>query len=183
MTSQKDILAGRQEIAYEHRRGSSTSRNSYSYGLIIPLVEFDIVFGRVEGHSRHLTEPVTLTLTITVSANASSSGPVADSQVEMLHTLGHAQEVVDAMKTWESAVGVIKQVMDHVGPIVKVCLKLCFYLYFVKLISVLQLFPHAVTAWGLLSHIPTVRLILLEGTEYSLFFFTLPLDSATTVQT
>jgi hypothetical protein len=128
MTSKKDILVGKQEIAAcGPRRGASISRNSYSYvWLLILHVEFDIVIGRVEGHSTHPTEPATLSLTIAVSANASSSGLVADSQVEMSHTLDHAQEVVDAMKTWESAVGVIKQVMDHVGLIVKVCLKLRF---------------------------------------------------------
>jgi hypothetical protein len=55
------------------------------------------------------------------------------------------------------------------------------FLSFAKLISVLQLFPHAVTAWELLSHIPTVcPLILSEGMEYSLFFSHY-LDPVTTV--
>jgi hypothetical protein len=49
-------------------------------------------------------------------------GPVADSHTEMSRTLDSAEEAVDAMKTWKSAVDVVKQVMDHVGPIVKVSL-------------------------------------------------------------
>ena len=119
---QKDVLVGRQEIACEPRRGLSISQNPYSCAWLNVLhVEFNIVFGRVEGHSKHSTEPATLSLTITVSANASSSGPVVDSQMETSYTLDHVQEVVDAMKTWERAVGVIKQVMDLVGPIVQVC--------------------------------------------------------------
>jgi hypothetical protein len=51
-------------------------------------------------------------------------GPVVDSQAEMSQTLDHAQELVDAMKTWEGAVGAIKQVMDVVGPIARVYLPL-----------------------------------------------------------
>jgi hypothetical protein len=49
-------------------------------------------------------------------------GPVSDSRTEMSSTLYFAEEAVDAMKTWRSAVDVVKQVMDHVGPIVKVSL-------------------------------------------------------------
>jgi hypothetical protein len=48
-------------------------------------------------------------------------GPVADSQAEMSRTLDHAGEVMDMIKSWESTVGVIKLVMDTVGPIAEVC--------------------------------------------------------------
>jgi hypothetical protein len=101
-------------------------------------------------------------------------GTPVDSQAEMSHTLDHTQQVVDAMKSWESAVGVIKQVMDLVGPIVNVLYLTSFLPVFRQaLTSVLQLFPHAKTAWELLSKIPKVRLITLSesiGMEHSLFF-------------
>jgi L-asparaginase/Glu-tRNA(Gln) amidotransferase subunit D len=48
--------------------------------------------------------------------------PVAESQMETSRNLDSAEEAVDAIKTWRSAVDVVKQVMDYVGPIVKVCL-------------------------------------------------------------
>jgi hypothetical protein len=49
-------------------------------------------------------------------------GPAADTRTEMSHTLDAADGAMGAVKTWKSAVHVIKQVMDHVGPIVTVCL-------------------------------------------------------------
>jgi hypothetical protein len=47
-------------------------------------------------------------------------------------TLDRAEEAMDTIKTWKSAVAIIKQVMDHVSPIVEVCLASC--LSFAKLI-------------------------------------------------
>jgi hypothetical protein len=54
----------------------------------------------------------------------SSMGAVAENQTEMSRTLESADEAIDTLKTWKSAIGVIKRVMDNVGPIVKVCLTL-----------------------------------------------------------
>ena len=56
-------------------------------------------------------------------------GRVEDNQKKLPRTLDSAEEAMDTMKTWRVAVGVIdvvKQVMDHVGPIVKVCLRSYF---------------------------------------------------------
>jgi hypothetical protein len=48
--------------------------------------------------------------------------PMADSQTEMSGTaLRRAEGVIGTMKTWNSAVGLIKRVMDTVGPIAEVC--------------------------------------------------------------
>jgi hypothetical protein len=51
-----------------------------------------------------------------------SVGAVAENQTEMSRTLECADEAMDTLKTWKSAIGVIKRVMDNIGPIVKVCL-------------------------------------------------------------
>ena len=49
-------------------------------------------------------------------------GPVLDSQTEGSGSALHrAEEATDAMKTWNSAVDVIKRVMDTVSPIAEVC--------------------------------------------------------------
>jgi hypothetical protein len=47
-------------------------------------------------------------------------GPVG-SQTDMSRSLDRAEEAMDTVKTWKSTVKTIKQVMDIVGPIVKVC--------------------------------------------------------------
>jgi hypothetical protein len=48
--------------------------------------------------------------------------PVSDSQTEMSGIdLRRAEEAVNTMETWGSAVGVVKQVMDAVSPIASVC--------------------------------------------------------------
>jgi hypothetical protein len=44
--------------------------------------------------------------------------PAADSQ--MSGSLDRAEEAMDMMKSWKTAVSIIKQVMDHVSPIVEV---------------------------------------------------------------
>jgi hypothetical protein len=44
--------------------------------------------------------------------------PMVDSQMSV--TLDRAEEAMDTMKSWKTAVSVIKQVMDHVSPIVEV---------------------------------------------------------------
>jgi hypothetical protein len=49
-------------------------------------------------------------------------GPVTDSQTDMSRTLDSAEGAMDTMKSWKSAVDVVKTVMDHVGPIITVCL-------------------------------------------------------------
>jgi hypothetical protein len=92
--------------------------------------------------------------------------PVAESQLQTSRNLDSAEEAMDAIKTWKSAVDVVKQVMDYVGPIVKVCLTSFFCLSCVELTSP-QLFPHAKSAWELLSEIPEVRLP--AYTKHSLF--------------
>jgi hypothetical protein len=75
-------------------------------------------------------QPVAVTATLSplsrTSNLATRSGtpvpPVADSQTEMSGAALHrAEEVIGTMKTWNSAVGLIKQVMDTVGPIAEVC--------------------------------------------------------------
>jgi hypothetical protein len=61
-------------------------------------------------------------------------GPVPDGQTEMSRTLDRAEEAMKAMDTmvaWKSAIDVIKQVLDAIGPIAEVCLTsimriLCF---------------------------------------------------------
>jgi hypothetical protein len=74
MTTGKDILVGRQEIACEPQHGSSF-KNSYScVWLSILQIEIDIIFGSDDGHS---TEATTLFLTITESANRNSSPSAA----------------------------------------------------------------------------------------------------------
>ena len=47
-------------------------------------------------------------------------GPVADSQTDMSRFLDRAEEAMDTVRTWKSAVKAIKHVMDVVGPIMKV---------------------------------------------------------------
>jgi hypothetical protein len=49
--------------------------------------------------------------------------PVVDSQAEISRTLGRAEEATEAMstiKTWKTAIAVVKQVMDTVDPIAEV---------------------------------------------------------------
>jgi hypothetical protein len=48
------------------------------------------------------------------------AGPVAGSQTDISRSLDRAEEAMDTVKTWKSAVETIKQVMDIVTPIVKV---------------------------------------------------------------
>jgi hypothetical protein len=55
-------------------------------------------------------------------------GLAADTRIEMSHALDSAEEAMDAVKTWNSAVHVIKQVMDQVGPIVTVC-RISYFAY------------------------------------------------------
>jgi hypothetical protein len=87
-------------------------------------------------------------------------------------TLGRAEEAINAMDTWSSAVDVIKQVMDAVGPIAAVCL-VSFCLPLSELIPVLQLQPYANLAWSLISKIPEVRLLTLSGYTGHSFCFCL----------
>jgi hypothetical protein len=49
------------------------------------------------------------------------AGAVADSQTEMLRALDRTEEALDMVKTWSSAVDIIKRVMDAVSPIAEVC--------------------------------------------------------------
>jgi hypothetical protein len=70
-----------------------------------------------------VTSPLSLSLTGGLPIEGSIFvGPATDTRAEMSHTLDIAEEAMDAVKTWRSAVYVIKQVMDHVGPMVTVCL-------------------------------------------------------------
>jgi hypothetical protein len=83
--------------------------------------------------------------------------PIAGSQTEMPRTtLCRAEEAINTIntiKTWKSAVNVIKRVMDTVKPIVAVC-PISFFPIRHELTSVLQLNPYASLAWRLLSNIP-----------------------------
>jgi hypothetical protein len=47
--------------------------------------------------------------------------PVVDNRTKISHTLDHAEEAMDTVKTWKSTVNVIKCVMDTIGPIADVC--------------------------------------------------------------
>jgi hypothetical protein len=107
--------------------------------------------------------------------------PASDSQAEIPGiAIRRAEEAIDTMETWGIAVGVVKQVMDAVGPIASVCPKqFCF---FAELTSVLQLHPYASLAWSLLSKIPEVRhLALSEHAGHSFFFFSSLPDFVTAV--
>jgi hypothetical protein len=111
--------------------------------------------------------------------SSTSVRPASDSQTEMPRiALRRAEEAVNTMESWGIAVGVVKQVMDAVGPIASVCPKrLCF---FAELTLVLQLHPYASLAWSLLSKIPEVRhLTLSEHAGRLLFFVFSFLDFAT----
>jgi hypothetical protein len=98
------------------------------------------------------TEPATV-LTITIA----TLRPDADDQTELSgDALRSAERAIKTMETWSSAVGVIKRVMDTVGPIAAVC-SISFYSSFVELSRVSQLHPYASLAWNLLSKVPEVR--------------------------
>jgi hypothetical protein len=91
---------------------------------------------------------------ITVTANC---------QTDMLGVaLCHAEEALNAMETWSSAVDVIKLVMDAVSPIAAVC-PVSFCLSLSELTPILQLQPYANLAWSLLSKIPEVCLLAFSG--------------------
>jgi hypothetical protein len=72
--------------------------------------------------STEVNAPLSLSRTGDLPIERSPVGPATDTRTEMSHTLDSAEGAMDAVKTWKSAVHVIKQVMDHVGPIVTVCL-------------------------------------------------------------
>jgi hypothetical protein len=85
----------------------------------------------------------------------------------MSNSLNRAEEAFVPLKTWKGTVAVIKQVMDHVSPIVVVYLTS----FSPTLTSALQLFPPAKSAWMLLSKIPEVGIIVSsEDMEYSLVY-------------
>ena len=54
-------------------------------------------------------------------ANGAPVEPIVDSWTKMSHTLNHAEEAMDTVKTWKSTVNVIKCVMDAIDPIADVC--------------------------------------------------------------
>jgi hypothetical protein len=157
------------------------------------MVEFEIVFSNADGPGRHLREPATLLLTITTSTNSLNATattprpgdlptggntpvrPVQDGYMEIPRTVDRAEEAmkgIDAMTAWKGAIGVIKQVLDAIGPIADVCLtSILRTLCFAELAFALQLLPHAHLAWKLLSKIPEVCLhALMEDRERSMSF-------------
>ena len=82
--------------------------------------------------------------------------PDADNQTELSGAaLRSAEKAIDTMETWSSAVGVIKRVMDTVGPVAAVW-SISIYSCFAELTRVSQLHPYASLAWSLLSKIPEV---------------------------
>jgi hypothetical protein len=102
-------------------------------------------------------------------------GPGQDGQTEISRTVDRAEEAMkgmDTMTAWEGAIGVIKQVLDAIGPIADVGLtSFLRILCFAELAFALQLLPHAHLAWKLLSKIPEVCLhALLEDRERSMSF-------------
>jgi hypothetical protein len=125
--------------------------------LNILNTELEIILGNVDGIVVHPTESATL-ITVTLSAN---------SEEEILDAgLRRAEEAINTMETWSSAVDVMKQVMDAVSQIAAVRL-ISFPQSFVELISFLQLQSYANLAWGLLSKIPEVpTLALLEDAKH-----------------
>jgi hypothetical protein len=136
MTMRKDILVGRQEIVAEPRGGSSVSLHYYScVWLSILHIELDVLFNNTDARDGHPKEPITLSLLISVSPNAASSSnaPVRsapDSQTVTSRTeLRRAEGSISTIKTWKRAVGVIKLVMDTVGPIAAVCLILFLHIH------------------------------------------------------
>jgi hypothetical protein len=156
-----DILIGREEITCEPQHGSYFFETvNYISWLSVLHEELDVVLGSTGGH---VGEPA-IVLTISMSANASSSlivavntpnpkpaetaaaergitsgapvEPVVDNRTKISHTLDHAEEAMDTVKTWKSTVNVIKCVMDTIGPIADVCP----ILFFLALPSQLFLF-------------------------------------------
>jgi hypothetical protein len=64
--------------------------------------------------------------------SSTSVRPASDSQTEMPRiALRRAEEAVNTMESWGIAVGVVKQVMDAVGPIASVCPN-PFWLFFAE---------------------------------------------------
>jgi hypothetical protein len=91
---------------------------------------------------------------------------VAESQTEISRTaLSRAEEainVVDTIKTWESAVSAIKRVMDTVTPIASVGPPVSSSSIRPGLMFAPQLNSFARLTWGLLSKIPDVRFLFLS---------------------
>ena len=84
-------------------------------------------------------------------------------------TLRRAEETVDTMKTWKTAVNVIKRVMDTVSPIAAVC-PASFLSVRPELTCRCSVEPLCKSIWSMLSKIPEVCwLVFSEDTEYSLF--------------
>jgi hypothetical protein len=85
----------------------------------------------VQSNTNESIQPTAATASLSPSSQtgdlrievSTSVEPVADSQAEMSRTLYSAEEAMDMIKTWSSAVDVVKQVMDLVSPIVNVCLR------------------------------------------------------------
>jgi hypothetical protein len=92
--------------------------------------------------------------------------PIAESQTEMSRTaISRAEEainVIDTIKTWESAVTAIKWVMDTVTPIASVGPHVSSSSIRPGLTSDPQLNPFASLACSVLSTIPVVRFLILE---------------------
>jgi hypothetical protein len=82
--------------------------------LSILHLEIDIILSDVDGHARHVAELATiLTVTLSLSENT---------QMERSSdALRRAEEAINMIETWSSAVDVIKQVMDAVSQIAEVC--------------------------------------------------------------
>jgi hypothetical protein len=72
-----------------------------------------------------------------------------------------AVDNIDTMKTWKSAVNVVKWVMEAVSPIAEVCP--VSFLSNRPLTSAVQLNPCAKLAWSTLSKIPDVSFLVFPG--------------------
>jgi hypothetical protein len=80
-----------------------------------------------------------------------------DMSRDILDRADKAVNKINTIKTWKSAVNIMKWVMDTVRPVAAVC-QCRFCPSCTGLTSILQLNPHAHLAWSILSKIPEVRL-------------------------
>jgi hypothetical protein len=87
-------------------------------GAACPIVQSNKIMQSTQVDAQLSPSPRTGDLSI---GGGTPVGPAMDSQKEMCCRLDSAEDAMDTVKTWKGAVDVIKQVMDHVGPVVKVC--------------------------------------------------------------
>ena len=92
--------------------------------LNILLAELDIILGSVD---RITGDPIESATVVTITLSANDQSEISDA------ALRRAEEAMNTMETWSSAIDVVKQVMDAVSQIAAVRL-ISFPLSFVELI-------------------------------------------------